>query len=231
MLGNNTILLILLAIAAGFLFLKLRSILGTRTGFEDPDKFMQRHKKPEEPAPGSAEDNVIPLPERQVEEDDSDIFAVTEPDSALGRTLKQIKAAETNFNIRGFIEGSKSAYEMLLTSFEAGDKDNLQPYLSEEVYEAFSQAIDQRNTQKLSVDMRFIGFRTAELIEADFETTSKKAEMTMRFVAELVTVTRNEQGDIVEGDPQAVQKVTDIWTFSRNMGSQDPNWILVATGG
>lgn len=225
---NNVIILIILAAAAGFLLLRLRSILGTRQGFEDPEKYAR--PAPSEPTAGSDGDNVVPLPQRRADNDD-DIFAVTEPDSALGKTLKAMKTADETFDVREFIEGSKGAYEMLLTAFETGDRDTLKPFLSDEVFGAFSEAIDAREGRGLTVDMRFIGFRSAEPTDAQFDDESKRGEMTMRFVSEVVTSTRNAEGDIVEGDPQAVQKVTDVWTFERTMGSGDPNWILIATGG
>lgn len=225
---NNVIILIILAVAAGFLLLRLRSILGTRSGFEEPEKFVRPN--PVAPGPGEEGDNVVALPQRRNEEDDDDIFAVTEPDSDLGKTLKAMKNVDHTFDVRDFIEGSKAAYEMLLTAFESGDKDTLEPFLSSEVFSAFSDAIDDRDSRGLSVDMRFIGFRTAELIEASFDESDSKGEITMRYVSEVVTATRNAQGDIVEGDPHAVQKVTDVWTFVRTMGSDDPNWTVVATG-
>lgn len=225
---NNVIILIILAAAAGFLLLRLRSILGTRSGFEEPEKFVR--PKTAAPAPGEEGDNVVTLPQRRDEDDDGDIFAVTEPDSELGKTLKAMKSTDPTFNVREFIEGSKAAYEMLLTAFESGDKATLEPYLSNEVFTAFSEAIDGRDGRGLSVDMRFIGFRTTELIEAAFDETDSKGEITMRYVSEVVTATRNAQGDVVEGDPHAVQKVTDVWTFVRIMGSDDPNWTVVATG-
>ncbi len=225
---NNLVIIVLLAATAGFLLLRLRSILGTRTGFEDPNRHARRGAA-SGPAPGSEDDNVVPIPRRD-DDDDSDIFAVAEPDSDLGRSLKAIKDADPTFNVRTFIDGSKAAYEMLLTAFETGDRDTLRPFLSDEVYEAFVGAMDQRDERGVTVEMRFIGFRSAEPIEATFAPDTQMAEVTMRFVSEVVSTSRNAQGDVIEGDPQAVQKVTDVWTFARNVSANDPNWILVATG-
>lgn len=226
MADSNLIILVLLAATAGFLLLRLRSILGTRQGFEDPSKY----RRAAQPEPGSAGDNVVPLPRRQ-DDDDDDIFAVAEPDSDLGRSLKAIKDADPSFDVRGFIEGSKAAYEMLLTAFEHGDKQTLRPYLSDDVYEAFEAAIDDRESRGLTVEMRFIGFRSAEPTEAAYSDATRLAEITMRFVSEILTTTRNAEGDIVDGDPKAVQKVTEIWTFARNIDADTPDWKLVATGG
>ena len=229
--SNNVIIMIVLAAAAAFLLLKLMSVLGTRSGFEDPHNYGRR--RDDNPQPGSPDDNVVPLPTRnaETEEDDGDIFAVAELESQLGKILKSMKQVDSSFNVHTFIEGSKGAYEMLLTAFEAGDRETLQPFLSRDVFVAFSEAIDQREKRGHTVEMRFVGIRTAELTEASFAENTRIGEITMRFVAEVITATRDESGEIVEGDPQAIQKVTDIWTFSRKMGSEDPNWVLVATGG
>lgn len=224
---NDLVILVVLAAAAGFLLLKLRNVLGERTGFEKTDR-----PAPTDQSAGAGPDGVVtPFPGRERARDDSDIFAYTEPDSPLGENLKKIKGYEPNFNTHEFMEGAKGAYEMLLTAFEAGDKASLKPYLSSEVFTAFSDAIDDRESRGLSVDMRFVGFRSAEPVEAIVDDGSREAEVSVRFVAEIVTATRNAQGEIVEGDPAAVRKITDVWTFSRTLGRSDPNWMLAATGG
>lgn len=224
---NDLVILVVLAAAAGFLLLKLRNVLGERTGFEKPDQ-----PTPPDNGAGAAQDQVVtPFPNRDRARDDSDIFAYAEPDTPLGEGLKKIKAHEPSFNTHEFMDGAKSAYEMLLTAFEAGDKASLRPYLSAEVFTAFSDAIDDRSSRGLSVDMRFVGFRSAEPVEAIVDEKTQEAEVSVRFVAEIVTATRNAQGEIVEGDPAAVRKITDVWTFSRTLGRSDPNWILAATGG
>ncbi len=224
---NDLVILVVLAAAAGFLLLKLRNVLGERTGFEKTER-----PSPSETASGNSQDSVVTqFPPRDRVRDDSDIFAYAEPDSPLGESLKKIKGYEPDFNAHEFMEGAKGAYEMLLSAFEAGDKTALRPYLSSEVFTAFSEAIDDRNSRGLSVDMRFIGFRSAEPVEAVVDDGSREAEISVRFVAEIVTATRNAQGEIVEGDPAAVRKITDVWTFGRTLGRSDPNWMLAATGG
>lgn len=224
---NDLVILVVLAAAAGFLLLKLRNVLGERTGFENPDRVL----KPDSQAGGGDESVVTPFPGRDRARDDSDIFAFAEPDSPLGQSLKKIKNLDAEFNTHAFVDGAKAAYEMLLTAFEAGDKATLKPYLSSEVFTAFSEAIDDRLSRGLSVEMRFIGFRSAEPVEATLDEATREAEISVKFVAEIITATRNAQGEIVEGDPAAVRKITDVWTFTRDLGRSDPNWILVATGG
>lgn len=223
---NDLLILIILAAVAAFLLFRLRNVLGERTGYENPEEY----GRPPERDGGGDGGVVVPMPQRGAMQDDADIFAYTELDSELGQGLKAIKAADPSFDAREFVEGSKVAYEMLLSAFESGDRDTLKSFLSPEVFTAFSEAIDKRESDRLSVDMRFIGFKSAEPIEASFNPETKFGEVSVRFVAEIVSTTRNEQGDVVEGDPATVQKTTEVWTFRRRLGASDPNWTLVATG-
>ena len=224
---NDLIILIVLAVVAAFLLFRLRNVLGERTGFEDPNKYARQED-------GGAESGdrgvVVPMPKRGAMEDDADIFAFTELDSELGQGLKAIKNAEPNFDARDFVEGAKVAYEMLLSAYESGDRDTLRQFLSDDVFSAFSDAIAKREEDRLSVDMRFIGFKSAEPIEASLDPSSSEAEVSVRFVAEVISATRSERGDVVEGDPSVVQKITDVWTFRRRLGTADLNWTLAATG-
>lgn len=229
--NNDLVILLVLAAVAGFLLLRLRSVLGERTGFEDPDAYKGAPKAASEPERTADEDVVVPMGRHAAADDDSDIFAYAEPDSDLGKGLKSIKEADPEFDVRDFVDGAKGAYEMLLTAFDNGDKETLKPFLAPDVFTAFSEAIDHRRAEGLSVDMRFVGIRTAEPVEARFEHADSRAEVSIRFVAEVITATRNAQGDIVAGDPSAVERISDVWTFARVVTTGDPNWILTATGG
>lgn len=221
---NDLLILIVLAVVAGFLLLRLRNVLGERTGFEDPEQYSQRKKQPD--GNGGV---VVPMPQRDAAPDDSDIFAYAEPDSALGQNLQKIKRAEPDFNVQEFVDGSKRAYEMLLVAFEAGDVETLRTFLAPDVFTPFSEAIEHRKREGLSVDMRFVGIRSAEPTEASYDEDTGRAEITMRFAAEVITATRNARGEIVAGDPSAVQRTAHVWTFARTIGSDDPNWVLSAT--
>ena len=227
---NDLILLIGLAAIAGFLLLRLRNVLGERGGFEDTDR-IRRAKEGLKPPAEPASDVVTPMPQRAGVEHDDDIFAYAEPNSELGKTLREIKNADSSFQVGAFMEGARGAYEIILTAFENGDKQELKPLLDPSVFTAFSEAIDQREQAGLSVEMRFVGFKSSEPTEATFDPAAKRAEITVRFVAEVVTATRNAQGEIVEGDPSAVRRSNDVWTFARIMASRDPIWLLIATGG
>lgn len=228
---NDLIILIGLAAIAGFLLLRLRGVLGERGGFEDTDRIRRAKDAPAKPAAENGNGVVTPMPQRPAAEHDDDIFAYAEPNSELGNVLREIKNADSSFQVGGFMDGARGAYELILTAFENGDKQGLKPYLEKPVFSAFSEAIDQREQAGLSVEMRFVGFRSAEPIEASFDRGTRRAEITVRFVAEVVTATRNAAGEIVEGDPSAVRRINDVWTFGRTMPSRDPVWTLVATGG
>ncbi|MEL6978226.1 MAG: Tim44/TimA family putative adaptor protein [Pseudomonadota bacterium] len=228
---NDLIILIGLAAVAGFLLLRLRNVLGERGGFEDHERIRRAKEAGAQSSAEGSNGVVTPMPQRPQSDQDDDIFAYAEPNSELGQALRSIKETDPSFEVGGFMDGAKGAYELILTAFENGDKKGLKPYLEKEVYDAFADAIDQREAQGLSVEMRFVGFRSAEPIEASLDQGSRKAEVSVRFNAEVVTATRNESGEVVEGDPSAVRRITDVWTFGKIVPSRDPVWLLVATGG
>lgn len=225
---SDLLTLVILAAVAGFLLFRLRSVLGERTGFEKQDDSAFGDAGARASAGDAASNNVVNL-NRQPANADEDIFAFAELDTPLGQGLKRIKTEVKDFDTREFVEGSKAAYEMLLTAFEEGDRSNLRDFLSDDVFAAFDQAIASREKENLSVDMRFVGIRSAEPIEAAVHEDGGRAEVTMRFVAEVVRTVRNSAGEIVDGDPSAVTKISDVWTFAKSTASRDPNWLLVAT--
>ncbi|MGD1869954.1 MAG: Tim44/TimA family putative adaptor protein [Neomegalonema sp.] len=229
MFENDLVTLLLLAAIAGFLLFRLRSVLGERSGFENPEKYRPGASGSAD-TPSEEPDNVVALRRNDGSDDDSDIFAYAELNSELGQALKQIKLREPGFNMQSFMEGAKGAYEMLLMAFETGDKQTLKQFLDREVYDAFAQAIDERRAQNLNVDVRFVGIKTAEPVEAQSSADERSGDITVRFVAEIIMAVRNAQGELVEGDPSNIQRISDVWTFGRQLGSSDPNWMLTATG-
>jgi predicted lipid-binding transport protein (Tim44 family) len=120
---------------------------------------------------------------------------------------------------------------MILLAFENGDVEGLRPFLADDVMETFEEVIRNREEQGLSIDANFVGVRELALQDASFDRTDNMAEVTVRFVGELTSAVRNSAGELVEGDPNAIKRQRDVWTFGRKMGSSDPNWVLVATGG
>jgi len=211
-------LLILFAIAAFVLF-RLKSVIGTRTGYEAPPDYLSRERgaAPARPRPVDAED------------DDDDGLGLSIPDSAR-QALARMREVDPDFSLSEFIAGARGAYEMILMAYEAGDREALKGLLDKEVYRAFEGVIAERESKGLSVDARFVGVRDLRLEGAAFDPATGEGELTVRFVGELVTVVRDAEGRIVEGDPNEVKRQTDVWTFARDMGSRDPNWLLTATG-
>ncbi|MCW9043153.1 MAG: Tim44/TimA family putative adaptor protein [Pseudopelagicola sp.] len=216
----NTPILQLLVLAgiAVFLILRLKNVLGTRDGYEPPRQ-----------TPGS---HTSPQPEFEVIEGgpDHDIIDHVDADSSAAKALAAMKSIEPSFSVGEFLQGARGAYEMILMGFEKGDLASIKQFLSEEVYDAFAQVVDQREKQGLTVESEFVGVREMALHDAQFDSTTREGEVSVRFVGELTHVVRDRAGDIVEGDERQVKRQKDIWTFARIMGSDDPNWQLVATG-
>jgi predicted lipid-binding transport protein (Tim44 family) len=226
--------IIILAAVAGFLFLRLRDVLGTRTGHDNPEDYFGNRRPGAEPEGGEA-DKVVQFPGRDagaqpLPDDHSDIATVTDLEGPAGRTLVAAKAVEPDFNAVRFIEGARAAYEMILMAFETGDKDTLRPLLAADVMESFEEAIDQRTEQGLSVDARFIGLRSSKISDARLDEATDTLQVDVRFDAEMIVAVRNADGEIVDGDPEAVRRMNDFWTFERKLGTDDPSWILVETG-
>jgi predicted lipid-binding transport protein (Tim44 family) len=217
--NNSMIQLLVLAGIAVFLILKLRSVLGTREGFEKPpatvEDIRSRGRKTMDVVDGGA---------------DSDILDHVAEGSPAARALAVMKAAEPSFSVNTFLQGARGAYEMILMAFEKGDLSKVRDFISADIEHTFDEAIRAREEQGLSVEANFVGLREMALNEATFDPTTKTAEITVRYVGELTSVVRNKAGDIVEGSPTEVKKQRDIWTFARRMGVDDPNWQLVATG-
>lgn len=218
--NNAVIQLLVLAGIAVFLILKLRSVLGSREGFEKP------------PVPAEDFDNrpATRAVNPQDAGPDRDITDHAPEGSAAALALSQMKQAEPSFAVGTFLQGARGAYEMILMAFERGDLSQVRPFLAPEVADSFAEAIEARRAQGLSIEANFVGLRDMGLVNAEFSPEGRKAEVTVRFTGELTSVVRNAKGAVVEGSPTEVKRQRDIWTFGRAMGSADPNWQLVATG-
>ncbi len=218
--SSSLLQLLVLAGIAIFLILKLRSVLGTRDGYENPPK--------EQPERGSDRRREFEVIEGGP---DRDITDHVDDGTDAAKALAAMKMAEPGFNLTEFLQGARGAYEMILMAFENGDVDGLRPFLADDVMETFEQVIAQREAEGLRIDATFVGVRELALHDATFDRASGSADVTVRFVGELTSVVKNSEGDVVEGDANAIKRQRDVWTFSRKMGSSDPNWVLVATGG
>jgi predicted lipid-binding transport protein (Tim44 family) len=217
--NSQLLQLLVLAGIAVFLILKLRSVLGTRDGFEKP------------PLPL---DDARPQARRDFEVieggPDRDIVDHVPDGSSSAKALAAIKQAEKGFGVSSFLQGARGAYEMILMAFEKGDLDRIRPFLSDEVEASFAEVIAAREAEGLTIEANFVGLKELALHEATYDQSSGFAEITVRFVGELISVVRNKAGDVVEGDTKSVKRQKDVWTFARKIGANDPNWQLVATG-
>ena len=224
--------IIILAAVAGFLFLRLRDVLGRRTGHENPSDYFGEAGSVPSAANGSR-DTVVPFPGAESMDPamlHADVAAVTDLESELGQTLISAKALEPDFNAQHFVEGSRAAYEMILMGFEAGDKTALRPLLGDDVYDSFVEVIDDRAANNLSVDARFVGLRSAVVEGARLHEETRMMHIDMRFDAEMIVAVRNAEGEVVDGDPAVVRRMNDLWTFERRLGDPNPGWLLVETG-
>jgi len=217
---NSPILqLLVLAGIAVFLILRLKNVLGTREGFEKPavprEAAQSERKRGFEVIEGGP---------------DHDIIDNVEPDSEAAKTLAAIKRVEPSFNVAEFLQGARYAYEMILMGFERGDMDSIKPFLADDVYETFADVVAAREQQGLTIEAEFIGIREMNLSSATFDKDSNLAEVSVKFLGELTSVVRDSNGEIVEGKPNEIKRQKDIWTFARVLGTDDPNWQLVATG-
>jgi predicted lipid-binding transport protein (Tim44 family) len=229
--------IVFLALAV-FVIWRLRSVLGQKTGNERPpmDPFARREPAdPSRPAANGA-DNVVRLPSAGAERAVAPASAtpapdrwagVAEPNSAIARGLDEIAKVEPEFDARGFVEGAKSAYEMIVTAFAQGDRATLKNLLSKDVFDGFERAIAERESRGEKAETTFVSIDRAELVSV--ENRNRVAQVTIRFLSKLITATRDASGKVIDGNPEAVVDVTDVWTFARTLGSRDPNWHLVAT--
>lgn len=226
--------IIFLALAV-FIFLRLRSVLGTRTGRERPPYDPYAAREPARPTP----ENVVSLPNRGTEtaakkSDDAEPVApaerwkgIAEPGTPLAAGLDAIAAGDREFDAPHFITGARAAYEMIVNAFAEGDRRTLKNLLSREVYDGFDAAITDREKRGDTIESRFVSLDNATITAA--ESRGRNAQLTVRFQSKLVSVTRNKAGDVIDGNAEAVTDVTDVWTFARDLGSRDPNWKLIAT--
>ncbi|MGO4570769.1 Tim44/TimA family putative adaptor protein [Microvirga sp. 2TAF3] len=231
----TTLIFIVLAV---FVVWRLRSVLGQKTGNEQPppfDPLARRDVPPLKPGNSKAEqDNVVRLPGTNGARPEPATppaerwkdFA--EPGTPMAKSLDEIARAEPSFDAATFLEGAKAAYEMIVTAFAQGDRKTLKDLLSKDVYEGFERAITERERRGEKVETTFVSIDKAEMAGAEVQ-GKNNAQIVVRFLSKLITATRDASGAVVDGSPDTVVDVTDMWTFSRALGSRDPNWQLVAT--
>jgi len=218
--SSAVIQLLVLAGIAIFLILRLRSVLGTREGFE----------KPQVPMANEAERRTrrdFEVIEGGVDRDVTDHVDDGTPEA---KALTAMKLADADFHVGDFLGGARGAYEMILMAFETGELETVKDYIDADVYDAFAEVVSQREEQGLTIEANFVGVRDVAITGATFDKATFEGEVTVRFVGELTFAVRNADGEVVDGDPSTIKRQKDVWTFSKTMGTGDPNWKLVATG-
>lgn len=231
--------IIFLALAV-FIFLRLRSVLGQRTGRERPpfNPFAARESRPGPVADKPVSDKVVALPTRATEAAAAAKPAEEKPavdrwkdvaaaGSVVAEGLDAIHAADPDFDPKHFITGARGAYEMIVTAYAEGDRKTLKNLLARDVYDGFDSVIRERETRGEVAETRFVSIDATDLIAA--EQRDRTAQLTVRFVSKLVSTTRDKAGAVIDGSAEKVTDVTDVWTFARDTTSRDPNWKLVAT--
>ena len=216
---NNTIIqLLVLAGVALFLIIRLKNVLGTRDGFEPTKK----------PKNSNMEVKAnLEIIEGGLDEEASDYLT---GDEKSVRSLKRIKELEPSFSLSEFIGGAGGAYEMILMAFQAGNIDSVASFLSSEVKNNFDEAINDRNKKELKIESEFIGIRDTAIKKVSFNEKTSTAEICVSFLADIKSEVKNKDGDVVEGEKSETKKQFDIWAFSREIGSDNPNWLLIETG-
>jgi predicted lipid-binding transport protein (Tim44 family) len=232
--------IIFFALIAVFVILRLRSALGRRTGQERqrPTNIFSRLTEPEEQNTGK----VIHLPGHGDESED-ELFEKELSDISEGKAsqsdsqgdemeqiragLMQIRMADPEFSPRSFLSGAQGAFEMIVEAFAAGETATLRPLLGDDVYDEFADVIRARIAAKESVETTIVSLDSTDIAAADL--SGSTARLTVRFSSQQMTVTSNEEGETVEGEPESVVRVVDLWTFAHNTRSSDPTWSLVET--
>jgi predicted lipid-binding transport protein (Tim44 family) len=240
--GIDVLTLLFLAVAVA-IFIKLRSVLGRRTGHEQTR--FERYKAQQEARQRNGElvgqDKIVTLPRREREEDpvspapvqptaadgEQRVREYAAGNSEVSQGLVEIFRADPSFEPAHFVQGAKAAYEIIVTAFAEGNRKTLKNLLNSEVYEGFNGAIAERERRGEQIDQSFVGIKSADLVEAELK--GGIAHLTVKFVSELISATRDRAGVVISGDPKRIREVTDIWTFAREASARDPNWKLIAT--
>jgi len=227
--------LMILALAVA-IFLRLRSVLGRRTGNERPPYDPYAARSGQEGSRETVRDNVVSLPRQPSQEragagapEDAEerIEPFARKGTPLHDELHRIMAAEPSFDPQRFVEGASMAYEMIVTAFANGDRDTLRPLLSPEVFDGFDSAITAREEAGHTMSTTLIGIE--KVVISDASLRGEMARVSVRIESQMITATYDQAGDLVDGDPNKVVDVVDMWTFERRVTSPDPNWALVAT--
>ena len=213
--------IIIFAMLAGYLVFQLRRALGRRTGHEQDRRANPFKRQPDDAAEN---DNVVELPEHI--DADSPIEETANFDPQLnGHT--RLKTIDPDFDEREFLRGAKGAFEWIVAAFARGDRKELRNLLGPSLLESFEVAIDQREQAGETLETTIASMKSATINDVIFD--GPAASIVVEFITDQVKVTRDAKGEVVEGDSDKIETLTDIWIFSRELGASDPNWQLVGT--
>jgi predicted lipid-binding transport protein (Tim44 family) len=220
--GFQYIDILFFAMVAAFIALRLRSVLGRRTGQE-----RRRSGGFGSPRPNGAADNVVSLPDRSSAQAEADAGLVDLADGSVKTGLTQIRLADSRFDLQQFLAGARAAFEMIVEAYADGNKAMLRPLLADKVYRGFDGAIDQRQAAGQTLETQLTAVPAAEVVGA--EMAGSRARITVRFKSEQINLLKDAEGKVLDGDPTTAEEVIDLWTFERDTASPDPNWTLVET--
>ena len=194
--------ILILAVLAGLVLLRLRSVLGRRTGNEKTDTSSFNYEA-------------------------TNTESKVEPSLKIPPVDRNTSSVDSWFDSKDFLNGANKAYELIVTNFENGNKKALNPFLEKSVLSNFSEVIDQRQQDNHTVEFSFIGIESSEIVHNDLK--NDPMEVTVRFISEMITCIRNNKDEIISGSMNQVQKITDVWTFTKNKKAKSDNWLLSAT--
>lgn len=216
--------ILFLGLAAAFLILQLRRVLGRRTGHEKPPPDTAGRNMGDEEEKGG---KTTQIPENKRGPSGHAESDKNTTDDATTAGLEDIQSADGDFSADDFVQGASSAFEMIIEAFPTADKTTLRSLLSDDVYDDFTTAIKAREESGEVLENSLVGLKKAEILEAGLD--GRTATLTIKFISDQISVTRDAKGKVTDGDPEHIVRMVDIWTFSRNLSSRDPNWTLVET--
>jgi predicted lipid-binding transport protein (Tim44 family) len=210
--------IVIFALVALFIGLRLYSVLGERGGHEQ-----QPILKPAEQDARIEPVTVTPSVSPQSPADSDELSYLP----TAGPGVRSLLAADPAFDVARFLDGAKAAYRMILEAFWRGDLDALRPHVDQHVYDTFATAAADRAERGLTLDNRLVAIDQAVIAEAHSDRS--EALLTVRFEADIAAITRNAEGEVVAGSMSDAVQTRDLWTFRRSLTSRDPNWLLVET--
>jgi predicted lipid-binding transport protein (Tim44 family) len=215
--------IVILALIAGFILLRLRSVLGQKTGNDDPQFFKPEDKLVQKDVPivqvGDKAKNKLTEP--------ADAYMQTVTGEAIIQTIAEIKKLDPQFIATNFLQGAKMAYEMVFDGFAKGDKKTLEMLLDKPIYDSFAAEIDARALAKEKTELTLVSVRSKDILRATL--VDNKAQITVKFDSEQVSVVKDEHGTIIGGSPNQTVLMDDEWTFERDVASKNPNWKIIET--